>query len=326
MYHTIAWRRLIEKTYGYQAHYLVLRQHNNEIRGGLPLFAVKTRLTGSRLVSLPGAQSCSPLVADQHGYEALLKTALELKDALGIEAIELKTDERFRFHQRSCGTALDGFSHYLLDLDDDLETLEQSFHKNCVRRAIKKAQRAGLELVTSTSTNALRQFYPLFLQMRKRHGLLPQPYIFFKTMWRCLAPHNRIELLNARYEGEIVSSMIVLKYKDTVTYEYGASREGMKNLSPSPFLIWEAIKRAKAEGFRHFDFGRTDDDNESLVQFKERWATRREALPYYFIPELGAVAQLRQGELPKRMMAYTMQYSPAPLCRLMGRVLYRFLV
>ncbi len=203
------------------------------------------------------------------------------------------------------------------------EMIEKSLHKNCILRAIKKANKLGLKLVTGDSLKDVKIFYDLYLKMRKEYGLMPQPYKFFAEMWKTLHQQNLIEILHAEHEGEIISSLILLKYKDTVIYEYGASRSDRVHLKPSPFLLWEAIKRSKAQGYSIFDFGRTENDNEGLSTFKKRWNARQEVLHYYYLPDIGGVSSLRQTGMAKRMMNYTIKHSPGPICQWVGQVLYQ---
>jgi CelD/BcsL family acetyltransferase involved in cellulose biosynthesis len=326
IYHTSAWRHVIEAAYGHQPLYLSMDDSHGQIRAGMPFFIVKSRLTGNRLVSLPAAQVCNPLVSNQEEYDQLIHFVMEFAKRRNIKSIEIKTSEPFRWNTGEFGRAQEGFSTYLLDIDKDLETLEHSFHRSCIRQKIKNASKNGLQLVVGNSPNEVKRFYELYLQLRKNYGLLPQPYAFFFNKWKTLSAQNGIEILRALYQGRTISSILLLKYKDTVTYEYGASEFDMMHLGPSPFLIWESIKRAKSQGYTRFDFGRTANDNEGLTQFKLHWATRREALRYYYIPDLGNTAQIRRQGFSKKLMYHTMHYSPAVLCQLMGRMLYKYFV
>src|SRR5262249_27254929 len=159
------------------------------------------------------------------------------------------------------GREVQGYSSYVLHLDRDLQEIESSLHKDSIYRQIKKASARGLQLIVGDSLKDVKIFYALYLQLRKYYGLLPQPFTFFSHMWNILSQGNHINILHAAYQGKIISSLLLLKYKHTVIYEYGASRFDMMHLSPSPFLLWEAIKQAKRDGYKRFDFGRTSDDH-----------------------------------------------------------------
>jgi len=54
--------------------------------------------------------------------------------------------------------------------------------------------------------------------------------------------------------------------------------------APTTCLVWNAIREAHEDGFRVFDFGRTDSANNSLLDFKLRWGTTVSDLPVYYYP------------------------------------------
>jgi hypothetical protein len=208
-------------------------------------------------------------------------------------------------------------------LKNPLETIKESFHKSSVQRAINKSLRSNLELSVARSLDDIKSFYQLYFQMRKDNGLLPQPYKFFKTMWELLSEKNQIDILFACHHKKIISTILLVKYKDTVVYEYGASIPEMMNLRPSQFLLWHGIKNSKEQGFKSFDFGRVTNDNENLIQFKIRWGTERVALPYYYYPKLVGVSHFRQNTFLKKIMYYTVKSTPESVCKYLGNSLYR---
>jgi len=68
-------------------------------------------------------------------------------------------------------------------------------------------------------------------------------------------------------------------------YKYGCSDEKFHHLAGMPFLFWKLIEESKALGAEQIDFGRTDMDNDGLVEFKDRFGTTRQRLTYYRYPE-----------------------------------------
>ena len=326
IYHTSSWRRVIEQTYGHQPVYVIIEDDSGAIKAGMPLFYIKSKLVGSRLVCLPAAQFCDPLALNQHEYDQLIAFAFDFMRHHHVKYLELKTSERFPLDSRKFGHEVKKYSCYILDLNRELQAIDNSLEKDSIRRRIKRASASGLQLIVGNSLEDMKVFYALYLRLRKSFGLLPQPYKFFSNMWTLISREKQIDVLHAQYKGQIISSLLLLKYKDTVTYEFGASRFDMRHLGSSPFLLWEAIKQAKREGYKRFDFGRTADDHKSLAQFKLKWGTTRAALPYYFISNLGNRAAIEQKGFSKVMMSYVIHYSPAMLCQLMGQTFYKYFV
>jgi hypothetical protein len=323
IYHTSLWLKLISFTYDFEGYHLVIENDNGEFIAGLPLFIVKSKIMENRLSTIPGAQACNPLVSNQEEYMAFMNYISEVLKKENITNYELKTsnsqDPKIQYE----GTEVNAYSTYLLDLNNPLETIRKSFHKSSVQRAINKSLRSNLELTVARSLDDVKSFYQLYFQMRKDNGLLPQPYKFFKNMWELLSERNQIDILFANHHQKIISTILLVKYKDTVVYEYGASIPEMMNLRPSQFLLWHGIQKSKEQGYKSFDFGRVTNDNESLVQFKERWGTQKRELPYYYLPALNGGSPLRQSKMLKNIMYFTVKSAPKSLCEYLGKTFYR---
>ncbi|MFQ5628927.1 MAG: GNAT family N-acetyltransferase [bacterium] len=206
-----------------------------------------------------------------------------------------------------------------------MPAIENSLHKTSIRGKLKKAEKNNLKITNGKSLDDARILYKQYLQMRKEYGLLSQPYQFFTTILEQI-PAQNFNILHAEYQGRKIASILLLTYKNTVTYEYGATLSEMKKYGASPYLLWQAIRQAKHDGFQKFDFGRTADDNTGLVRFKERWGTKREPLLYYYFPDFGSGAQIRKNGFSKRLMAYSMHHLPEPVCQFAGKMLYRSFV
>ncbi len=326
VYHTSQWLSIIKEAYGHEPCCILLEDKDGKFVGGLPLVNVRSQLTGTRLTSVPGGESCNPLVRNQDDYDLLLAYLFELKKERGFKYIELRTTDDFGFTHHGLVEQGMGLSTYSLDLSAPLDNVFSSFHHSCVQRAIKKSAKAGLALAVGGAETDVMEFYKLYCNMRKQYGLFPQPYIFFSKMWSILAPHGKIEILSASHEGQTISSVLLLKHGDTVTYEYGASLDETLHLHPSHFLLWEAIRRAKAEGYREFSFGRTFDTNTSLAQFKTRWGTTRKRLCYYHITDSSGTRSFRTNSTLQRLMSWSVRTSPDILNRAFARLLYAHLV
>ncbi len=326
IYHTSLWQQVLQNAFNHSPFYLVLQNDDRAIVGGMPVFNVKSKVTGNRFASLPVTQYCNPLVSNPDELHSLIKFAMNLIKEQKIEYMELRTSQYLEQDSGRFGDVLDGYCCYTLELDDELESIKSNLHKSCIQRKIKKSNKLGFELVIGDSIEDVKIFYNLYMKMRKHYGLLPPPYKFFKVMWEIMSNNNYIEILHTKYKDQVISSILLLKYKDTVIYEYGASRFDMMHLSPSIFLLWEGIKRSKLAGYQKFDFGRTSETNEGLRQFKMRWNTKREKLYYYFIPKMKGFSSIKHQTFAKQVLYYSIKYSPDSLCQLMSRALFKSLV
>jgi Acetyltransferase (GNAT) domain len=326
VYHTSAWRRVIEKVYGHQPLYFALMGDDGNIVAGLPAFLIKSRLTGTRLSTLPCAQSCNPLIGTVSHYEDLKRGILDFMANREIKSWEMKTTNSFILEKSGNTKIHDGYVTHILQLDRPAADLLHSFHKSSIQRAIKKASRYGLVLKRCDSLHGVEHFFRLYVHMRRSNGLLPQPRHFFEVLWDIMRGEKMIDILYAEYQGRVIATIMLLKYKDAVIYEYGAMADGAQQYSPSPFLLWEAIRDSAAEGYKTFDLGRTAATEKSLALFKSRWGTQEEALNYYEFGNNADVTVMRQSDKIKKMMGIFTRIMPNPACNLAGRILYRHLV
>lgn len=326
IYHTSLWANVIERCYGHNAVRLVIEDAQNNILAGMPVYIIKSKVLGNKMSTVPCAQCCNPLVTSGIQYDYLIESILQLIKAHKVSYYELKTNDNFAFANCNTGRLVSNYSLYQLDLGRPLKTIEKTFHKSCIQRPIYKSLKSGLQLKVAESEGDVRDFYRLYVRMRKSHGLLSQPYRFFSCMWDILSNNDCIELLHAEYEGRVISSALLLKFKDTVIYEYGATDSRMTHLHPSHYLLWMAIQRAHSQGYKFFDFGRTSNDNIDLTVFKSRWGTQRKELSYYYFPDIRGIALFRQKSLANRLMHQFVANAPDAICAWMGQQLYRNLL
>src|SRR5436309_1253555 len=72
VFHTPGWLEALRRTYGYRPIVFSTSAPNQDLRNGLLFCQVESFLTGRRLVSLPFADHCDPLVDSPKDFEALL--------------------------------------------------------------------------------------------------------------------------------------------------------------------------------------------------------------------------------------------------------------
>jgi lipid II:glycine glycyltransferase (peptidoglycan interpeptide bridge formation enzyme) len=221
-------------------------------------------------------------------------------------------------HKSSFSPAAKYYLH-TLSLCPAVDDLFQGFDKDCVQRRIRRGDRAGLIAKCGRSEEMLKDFYTLFVATRSRHCLPPMPYAWFQNLSRYLGESVEIRIA---YKSEVpVSAVLTLLFKDTVLYKYGCSDARFKSLGATPWLLWKAIAAAKSKGALRFDFGRTEEDNKGLLEFKNRWVPKPQELIYWKIPKTSSIDSARGWKLQMAKRAFSVM--PKSLLRLTGRLLYR---
>jgi CelD/BcsL family acetyltransferase involved in cellulose biosynthesis len=289
-----------------------------ELLNGIVFCRIRSWLSGSRLVSLPFSDHCEPLADAEEMAELMdwLKVSRHRKRWKYIEVRPLSPHSV----GRTCDLAKsESFSLQLLDLRPSLDMLFRNFHKSCVQRKIHRAERENLTYEEGRSDTLLKKFYDLLLLTRRRHGLPPQPLVWFRNAVACLGDRVLIRVVSK--DGQPVASIVTIQYKDVLVYKYGGSDSRFNNLGGNSLLFWKAIQDAKQNGLQKYDLGRSGPDNSGLVSFKENWGAVSVPLDYYRLPAQQPF-HLNSGwrtRIAKRVFSV----MPDALLAATGRLLYR---
>jgi hypothetical protein len=316
VFHSSAWARVLSEAYGFKPTYFA-SFNNGGVNAVLPFMDVRSILTGCRGVSLPFTDYCSPLLSSasdlssaltaviQHGKKANW-SSVQVRGS-GPNALEVKPSSIFHRHtlDLSCG-----------------EAALRSALRHSTGRNISKAIKSGVRVTMETSGDALQQFCRLNDVTRKMHGLPPQPTQFFEKLHKHLLSRDLGTIALAQYRRRVIAGAIFLTFGDQVVYKYGASDRRYQQLRANNLIMWEAIRSYASKGYNRFCFGRTEPENEGLLQFKRGWGATEETLRYYKY-DLKLQTFVGDPPLDTGWHGKVFRAMPIPLLRLAGGLLYR---
>ncbi len=284
--HTSNWKRVLEDSFAnMKGYYLALEdQSGTALKAALPLFERRGKLSGHRLVSIPHATLCDPLVSSGDDLSALIDAAVRLQQQKRITSIEVRSLDAFPLLNDNRISRHHFLKNHYIDLNKSQEELFRSFHRTCVRQRISRAENSDLRLVVGQDERDLASFLQLFVKTRKRLGFPPQPYRFFTSLWQEFGASGKMSVLLAKRQQHILSGLILFKYRDRVSAEFLAWDTGCRDVSPNHFLFWERIKAAHSEGYSIFDFGATSPNNTTLMEFKKHWGTKIIDITHCYYP------------------------------------------
>jgi len=98
----------------------------------------------------------------------------------------------------------------------------------------------------------IHRYFEILNETTSRDGFHGHDENFYKTMIETLFPSAKLYI--AEYEGEILAGIIVTFFKDTAIYYYGASSNIHRELMAPYLLQWQAIKDAKSQNYKYYDF------------------------------------------------------------------------
>ena len=236
-------------------------------RSGVPVVAAQFLFRSSpigRIAYVPRG----PIVAD--GEEALLPDFFDEvhRIARRMGAFYLKVEPEWPDRPESVQQiSVLGFrpsdpiqprSTLLLDLRVEEGALAASLNPR-TRYNIGLAARRGVE-VSVVGENELEEFYRLLEGTSNRSHFPIHSLDYYQSLWKSLAPRGQAHLLTARYQGETLSTVMLLTMGTSAYYMYGGSSTNHRNLKPSDLLQWEAIRWAKKQGCQTYDFWGIPDE------------------------------------------------------------------
>ncbi len=314
VFHHPAWSRVIAECYGYRAFVAGVRGAHGELVAGVPLMAVGGAVRGRRWVALPFTDHLRPLANDVDSMARLHRGLAAVMIGQRIATIELRSWPL----PAPAGSLQAAHVLHMTELPSDFGELAATFRKGHVGAARKAAQ-MGVTTRLAWDMAAMRTYYDLHVETRRRQGVPVQPIRFFDLIWRHIVNAGMGFIMLAHVEATPVAGAVFLNCANVLTYKFSASDPRYRSYSPNNLLLSAAIQWACDNGFRAVDWGRTDTANEGLRRFKSGWGAVESPLQYGYIgrepkhPEPGRL----QGVVGK-----TIQSSPKFVCRLIGELAY----
>jgi len=313
-FHSAVWAKVLCETYHYRPVYFVLFD-GSKFQALAPMMEVRSTFTGRRGVCLPFTDHC----------EFISDSGLKCQDI--ISAItQYGREHRWQYIELRWGDypgeapATSFYGHTL-----DLTVGDEQLFRRCadsVRTNIRKAIRVGVEVSIDRTLDGVMQYYRLHSITRRRHGLPPQPYRFFKKIYDHIISKNLGFVALAYYRGKKVAGAMFFNFGDKSMFKFGASDYTYQDLRANNLIMWEAIKWHTQHGYRSLCFGRTDVDNEGLRRFKMGWGAQERILNYYRY-DLRREAFVAQTRVVGDAYHRVFRVMPIPLLRLCGSILYK---
>jgi lipid II:glycine glycyltransferase (peptidoglycan interpeptide bridge formation enzyme) len=277
---------------------------------------IKSLLTGRRGVSLPFTDECRPVARDSEQFKEMLRYVFEYGKTAGWKHLEFRGGhkglDRFPVHT----------THYChtVELDRDDAKIFSTF-RNSNKRNIKRARKENLTVDLSYTLKSVKEFYRLNCTTRKHHGLPPQPFSFFRTIFDHIISRKKGFVALACNKNRSVAAAVYFHFGTEAVYKYGASDRNYHHLRPNNLMMWQAIKWCCRNGFKRFSFGRTEPENHGLLQFKRGWGTKEDRINYYKYDLAKDVFVRANSTLNSSYNLF--KIMPLPLLRLTGNFFYR---
>ena len=177
---------------------------------------------------------------------------------------------------------------HVLDLKGkSIEQIQDDYH-DALKRNIKTALKSNLEFEKIRTHEEVDRFYHLYLtSMKRKLALVKYPLELFRKIHDLLVP-DYADIFFVKHQSQTIAGIVVIYSEDTAHYFHGGSESRYLNLRPNDLLFHHAIRIARERGKSYFDFMGSDKRFQSLIQFKDKWGTRREEL-FNFHKDFGLI-------------------------------------
>jgi CelD/BcsL family acetyltransferase involved in cellulose biosynthesis len=261
------WIGAVSDTYGFEPTARIALDPAGRPVAGLAWTDVRD-LRGKRRVALPFGDRADPVVPDAQHWSAVAAEALAGDLPFTVRCLDTSPavdDPRF--------TTTGEAAWHETPLDRTVDDLFAAFRSQ-TRRNIATAERAGVEVVLSTESEAVSEYHRLHVGLRKnKYRLLAQPLDFFQRIWTAFAGDDAVRTGLALVDGRPIAGAMYVVWGDTVYYKFGASAPEHLALRPNDALHWELIQWAVGRGLRALDWGLSDLDQPGLCAYKRKWAS-----------------------------------------------------
>ncbi len=338
LFHHPGWARALWDEYGRKPFALACEDGGGRLLGILPLmetqglpFSLGEHVICRRLASLPRTPVAGPLATSPEVAKTLLMAAAERAREAGVTLQVKALSSEFE--------SIDGLVRvpwkeaYVIALP--AAGREMNFgnarRNHRVKWAVNKAMRLGVTVRWADCEDDLRAWFELYLETMRWHQSLPRPYRFFVALWRNLHSRGLIRLLLAEHhqvgKTTLLAGCIYLVSGRTFYCWLNGRRRDLLGLHPNDAIHWHAIHEACEGGFRFYDFGEVDEDQQGLVEFKSKWGAQPVCSSRYYYPAPRHL-QTRPSasyRLAHRLIQFAWRRVPLPATVWIGDRVYRYL-
>lgn len=316
IFHSQAWARVLHDSYQYHPLYFTIID-KGKLSALVPVMEVKSALTGRRGVSLPFTDYCQPIVSDETQFREILNYINQYGKEAGWKFFELRGGNGLQLNAASSSY----YYTHTLELGEGEEEVFLKF-RDSTKRNIKKAIKNKVQAAVHRSPESVQEYYQLHCLTRRRQGLPPQPFYFFKNIYEHIISKNLGFVVLATHQEKNVGGAVYFHFGKKVIYKFGASDIAHQHLRANNLVMHHAIQWSIQNSYQQFCFGRTEPSHQGLIRFKEGWGTQGHQLNYYKF-DLRKDSFIQDRQKKNRDGYFIFREMPVPLLKMAGSLLYR---
>jgi hypothetical protein len=267
-YHTLKWKKVIERSFPYSPLYLVIKEEDGRILGVSPGFIKKSFRTAI-YDSTPHSDYGGPIIDPPYVPQASRELLAFLNKNSPVKGL---TYAKFRIKDKSI---IDSFKFQMGQTESEMGVMEIDLSKTPTqflwnnifssnrRKKFRQMERRGFQARIASTKSDLRIFYDLYSNNMMHIGANPHPFSFMENIWDLLYPsHVRIWILE---KERPLAAKLIFRYEHKSFSAYvGIDRDrNLVNTRLWEYLTWSEIKAAEEEGVRYISLGATPSDSKN---------------------------------------------------------------
>lgn len=282
IFHETAFNAISAKTLGTELSYYIAR-NDGKLAGICPCHSVKDRA----LVSTFSNWTSKDLVYGGWVYDpssASLEDLHVKTKARWNEALHFSTNIELDPKAPRKPSSVNKYKQahtLLLRLEGSSEDEVFQGFRHAQKNKIRKAAKLGVRIEQIRPENMV-SFYELLTELKENVNKEYSPQAYYREVFSHYFGKRRAACFIAAFDGENVSTLIVLANRAFTTIWMGGRKMGIpNNLYQNELMIWEAIKWAISFGSEYFDFCTVDETKHAnLARMKLSFS--RDFKPYYY--------------------------------------------
>jgi len=289
-FHTPAWAKVLEGTYGFKIATRLYEVSGTRIL--VPLMR-KRKFGFNFYISMPmgygGVFSTSSLTNDVYGRI--------FKHIIGGRNVSLRISlppfsdilPRHNLGVRLLKMEGDNYTH-ILPLEGGFDHIWNHKFEVHTRTAVRKAEKNDIKIVNENSLENFRAYYILLSDSSKKWGYKEPfyPFKLFESLYKYAFDYVQLRL--AVKEDVVIAALLSFAYGSNVFYWGSAVVEEYKALNSINLLLKDAIEDACDQGYKYFNFG-ASGGLDGVSRFKDSFGAEKiEINQYLMLSRLSQVA------------------------------------
>ncbi len=310
-FHKAGWRRVIEKAFGHECHFLYAEQ-DGRVCGVLPLARVRSLLFGHHLVSTPFCVYGGPAAESKEAEDALINAACKLAEKLGVDDLEMRNIVA----RRPDWPGKDLYVTFRKAIDADPDVNMKAIPRK-QRAMVRKGIKA--ELSSEFDDSGVKRLYDVYSESVRNLGTP----VFSQRYLQLLRDEfgDACDVLMIQHGNEDIAGVMSFYFRDQVLPYYGGSRAQARNLKGNDFMYWELMRISGERGLGVFDYGRSKIGTGSY-SFKKNWGFEPEPLHYeYHLVKAKDVPQVNPNNPKYKTFIDLWKRLPKPVSNALGPML-----